>query len=85
MVAPGKNVQAYYNNGNIVLASGTSFATSLVAVAAALIIWLYGKLPVGTYNDYTVDTIRGILHMFAHDLGTPGKDNTFGWGTFTTL
>ncbi len=64
-------------------ATGTSFAAPLIASILAFIIWLYGKLPVGTLEDQSWSTLRGILHTMATDLGAPGRDPYYGWGLLT--
>jgi len=51
---------------------GTSMATPHVAGVAALLLALNSSL--------TPDDIRNILTTTADDLGTPGRDNTFGHG-----
>jgi len=51
---------------------GTSFACPHVAGVAALIL---AKNP-----SLTPDQVREALQSTATDLGTPGRDNTYGWG-----
>jgi subtilisin family serine protease len=52
--------------------SGTSFSSPHVAGIAALI-WSYGP-------QWTNEQIRQALRATAKDLGTPGKDNSYGYG-----
>ncbi|AKS40477.1 S8 family serine peptidase [Wenzhouxiangella marina] len=52
--------------------NGTSMATPHVAAVAALV-WSYAP-------DMTVPEIRQLLTSTALDLGTPGRDNDFGFG-----
>ncbi|OAB56476.1 hypothetical protein AY599_22200 [Leptolyngbya valderiana BDU 20041] len=52
--------------------NGTSMATPHVAAVAALV-WSYAP-------DMTVAEIRNLLTSTAEDLGTPGRDNEFGFG-----
>jgi serine protease len=52
--------------------SGTSFSSPHVAGIAALI-WSYGP-------QWSNEQIREALRTTAKDLGTPGKDNSYGYG-----
>lgn len=52
--------------------SGTSFSSPHVAGIAALI-WSYGP-------QWSNEQIRQALRATAKDLGTPGKDNSYGYG-----
>ncbi len=52
--------------------SGTSFAVPFLTAAAALEV-AKGAPP-------TADSLRRVLRRHAHDLGSPGKDDTYGWG-----
>lgn len=51
---------------------GTSMATPHVAGVAALVI--------ANGNAVTPENVRCVLESTADDLGTPGKDHTYGWG-----
>lgn len=51
---------------------GTSMATPHVAGVAALLL--------AEDSALTPDEVRNALESTAEDLGTPGKDSTFGWG-----
>lgn len=37
-------------------------------------------LPLGTETDATTDTVRGIPHTTADDVGDPGYDSLYGYG-----
>lgn len=52
--------------------SGTSFAVPFLTAAAALEV-ARGAPP-------TADGLRRVLRRHARDLGSPGKDDTYGWG-----
>jgi subtilisin family serine protease len=52
--------------------SGTSFATPLVAGAAALA-WSINP-------NLTADQVEQMLYSTADDLGDPGRDQIYGWG-----
>ncbi len=79
VAAPGDMILSTFLDGYAVW-SGTSMATPHVSAMVALIIALYGKLPVGTFNDMGTNTIRGILHQWAVDLGPAGWDPAYGYG-----
>lgn len=64
-VSVDADIYAYY--------SGTSMATPHVAGTAALIFAAQG-------SDITSAEVRDILINSAEDLGTPGRDNIFGYG-----
>jgi hypothetical protein len=46
----------------------------------SLLIAKYGHLPVGSFNDNSSTTIRGLLHSMALDLGPQGYDQEYGYG-----
>ncbi|MCX5685586.1 MAG: S8 family serine peptidase [Planctomycetota bacterium] len=54
------------------LGDGTSFAAPLASGAAALV-WSIDP-------DLTPDEVLNILYTTAVDLGTPGRDDVYGWG-----
>lgn len=72
LVAPGQNVIAPKRGGGYGAVAGTSFASPHVAGLAGLIISANPSLT----NQQVVNFIVGNVD----DLGTPGKDNTFGAG-----
>jgi len=51
---------------------GTSASSPHVAGAAALVL--------SRYASYTPDQLQNFLENSALDMGTPGKDNIYGWG-----
>jgi len=76
IVAPGTNIWSTLpREGGIARygsESGTSMASPIVAGTSAL---LLAKNP-----NLTVDDVTNIILKSAKDLGTPGADNTFGYG-----
>ncbi|MBU0517582.1 S8 family serine peptidase [bacterium] len=76
---PGTDIKSclYSNNSGYTFMSGTSMATPHVAGGMAL---LLSKDP-----NLTPDLIDMYLETYAEDLGTPGKDNTFGSGLMNCL
>ncbi|MHA2366699.1 MAG: S8 family serine peptidase [Candidatus Hodarchaeales archaeon] len=80
VVAPGYNILSTFLNNNYAIASGTSMAVPHVAGLVALIIAENGHIPVGTLEDLNDNTIRGILHTTAIDLGLHGWDTGYGYG-----
>ncbi len=79
VTAPGQAVlstdrqgSAGYVNGDYVFVNGTSFASPYAAGVAALVLSVDPTL--------TPAQVEDILASTADDYGSPGKDNTFGWG-----
>lgn len=70
LVAPGVLIYSTVLNGLYDFKSGTSMACPHVAGACAL------ALSAG----FTVEEVRARLITTPVDLGTPGKDDVFGWG-----
>lgn len=60
--------------------SGTSFSVPHVAGVISLLMEKYPDLPIGNKDDTDNSTLRGLLHTMAYDLGTPGYDQSFGFG-----
>ena len=72
VVAPGNNIYSSVPGGGYASFGGTSMATPHVAGVVAL---MRSANP-----DLDVITIKQILMDTANDLGTPGEDNSYGWG-----
>ncbi|WP_297127554.1 S8 family peptidase [Thermococcus sp.] len=85
VAAPGVDILSTYPDDSYETLSGTSMATPHVSGVVALIQAAYYNkygtvLPVGTFDDLTTDTVRGILHVTADDLGDTGWDIYYGYG-----
>jgi len=72
LAAPGNNILSTLRGGNYVYWWGTSFATPIVAGAAALVL---GQRP-----EFTPAQVEALLKATAIDLGDPGPDARFGAG-----
>jgi len=72
LAAPGVDVWSARQGDGGRYNTGTSFAAPFVSAAAALILV---RSP-----DATPDSVRRQLQEGSRDLGTPGRDSTFGWG-----
>lgn len=72
LAAPGGNIWSTWPNGGYLLLSGTSLATPHVSGLAAL---MKSRSPALT----NIEIEQGLKDS-AEDLGTPGKDNQFGYG-----
>ncbi len=70
--APGVDIWIPHGDGKGIFKSGTSFATPFVTAAAAAI--------KQSNPQWTTDQVSRQLADSAVDLGSPGKDHTFGWG-----
>ena len=85
VTAPGVDILSTYPDDTYETLSGTSMATPHVSgvvalIQAARIANGLQPLPPGTENDTTPDTIRGVLHSTALDLGSTGYDSLYGYG-----
>lgn len=70
--APGVRVLSTKTGGGYIAYSGTSMACPHVAGVAALV-WSHA-------TDLSSAQIRAVLKASAEDLGTPGRDNSYGFG-----
>lgn len=85
VTAPGVDILSTYPDDSYETLSGTSMATPHVSATVALIQAArlangLDPLPPGTEQDSTTDTIRGILHVTATDMGESGYDPLYGYG-----
>jgi len=83
--APGVDILSTYPDDTYETLSGTSMACPHVSGVVALIqATYYNKygtvLPVGTSDDTSNNTVRGIIHTTAEDLGIAGWDTLYGYG-----
>jgi len=72
IAAPGVNILSTLPGNGYVRYSGTSMATPHVTGVAALI-W-------SNFPDANAQEIRAALQNSAEDLGSPGRDNDYGFG-----
>ncbi len=74
IAAPGEMILSTYgaSRTDYEWMSGTSMATPYVAAAAALVI--------SKNRSLSADRVRQLLESKATDRGTPGRDNTYGYG-----
>jgi subtilisin family serine protease len=72
LTAPGVSVYSTWKNGGYATLSGTSMAAPHVSAAAA-VVW-------SADPSKTNVEIRAALQQTALDLGTPGRDNAYGYG-----
>ncbi|MCM2677753.1 S8 family peptidase [Alkalicoccobacillus plakortidis] len=71
VAAPGTSIPSLYLDNQYVVMSGTSMASPHVGLAA-----LIRSINPSLTNDEVYEIIRST----ANDLGTPGKDNYYGYG-----
>lgn len=69
---PGVSVRSSYPGQTYAFLSGTSMATPHIAGVVALMRQADPNI--------AVDAIKQIIYETAHDLGTVGEDNAYGWG-----
>jgi len=72
LAAPGEGIWTTNRGGGYSAWSGTSFASPITAGVVAL---MMAKRP-----DLPNTTIESLLYASAKDLGTTGRDTTYGWG-----
>jgi bacillopeptidase F len=72
IAGPGVSVRSAYPGQTYTYMSGTSMATPHIAGVVALMRQANPNI--------AVDAIKQIIYETAHDLGTAGEDNTYGWG-----
>jgi len=77
IAAPGYNVISCDTGAGTVSNMGTSMACPHVAGLVALMLQANPKL--------TYEQVKNLAESTAVDLGTPGKDNKFGWGRFDAV
>ncbi len=85
VAAPGVDINSTWPGGGYNVISGTSMATPHVSAVVALMQAArmakgLPVLPPGSFDDTGNDTVRGILHSTAKDLGSPGYDSLYGYG-----
>ena len=80
VVAPGDMILSTFLGGEYAYWGGTSMAAPHISGIVALLLAQHGNLPVGSFNSWGSNTIRGLLHRMAVDLGASGVDNAYGYG-----
>ncbi len=79
-VAPGNPILSTFLNGTYRYWGGTSMSTPHISGLVAILMAMYGHLPIGTFGDDDDTTIRGLLHLLSTDLGPEGWDPEYGYG-----
>ena len=77
LTAPGVNIYSTYYGSRYTSMSGTSMATPFVSGVAALV---WSVAPSTSRDD-----VRSLLDSTADDLGTVGRDNSYGYGRVNAL
>jgi thermitase len=72
VAAPGDGIYSTYLGGSYVYKDGTSMSAPFVSGLSALV-WSYD-------SDLPSGLVRSLIQSTADDLGTPGKDDFFGYG-----
>ena len=78
VVAPGSGIWSTYLSPGYAMMSGTSMATPYVSATAALAVSAAG-------TGYSATTIESEIMSTARDLGTAGRDNTYGFGLISPI
>ena len=78
IVCPGQDIISCSTHNGYVSMSGTSMATPYAAGMFALIISLMRKKGGAAFTG--VEAVRSFLAKFSVDKGTPGKDDSWGYG-----
>jgi subtilisin family serine protease len=70
--APGSDILSTMNGGGYGYWFGTSFASPIAAGVAALVLAVNPNL--------SASDLVNLMEQTADDLGSPGRDSTYGWG-----